>query len=82
MRQIQLGLPGAIGGGTVTVASTATIAGQPVPVIVTQGTTNGSVNSFPPTLYNDGQTGSNVRNGGIGETALPVIFPDTKSKNP
>ena len=79
MRQIQLGLPGAVGGGAVTIASTATIAGQPVPVIATPGTTNGNVGSFPPTLYNDGQTGSNVT-AVLGKAAPPVILPDTKSK--
>lgn len=82
MRQIQLGLPGAIGGGTVTVARTATIARHTVPVTVTPGTTNGNVSPFPPALYNNRLTGSNgnVGNDNINETALPVILPDTKNK--
>jgi len=61
MRQIQLGLPGAVGGGTVTGPNTPINVGNPLPGVVPPITTPGAVYQPPipgsHTITDNGQTG-------------------------
>lgn len=83
MRQIQLGLPGAVGGGTVTVppaptGSTQTGTGGGMP----PGQTGGSGNQSPsPTTSGGGDTGETGGQGGTsgGGTTPPVTLQTIKS---
>ena len=82
MRQIQLGLPGAVGGGTVTVpavpaAGTQTGAG----VVIPPEAISGNGNLFPPTTPSDGGiVGGTGEPGGIVGITPPATLLDTKSK--
>lgn len=75
MRMIQLGLPGTVGGGTVTGTPTPSTSGQPVPVVVTTGGTEGNGNPYiPPNSKNE--TNESGENGNIPN----VKQPETKNK--
>jgi hypothetical protein len=72
MRQIQLGLPGAVGGGTVTVSNTST----PVAVVI-PGATNDNNPSVLPTVSDTAKT-----NGAAGGGSIPpLILLDTQRKS-
>ncbi len=73
MRQVQLGLPGAVGGGTVTVSKHSIIYEKPVPVVDTPRVKNGKSNVYVPTISTNE----------IGESlGIPpvTVIPITKSK--
>lgn len=78
MRQVQLGLPGAAGGGIVTSTGTGTStnSGQPIPATVPNGTPNGSGNPLPQVVTPKDE----VKEDGQSGIIPPVIPQNTKRK--
>ncbi len=86
MRKIQLGLPGAVGGGTVTVPDdpspsddTETEAETEAAVVIPPGATD-SGNSFPPVAPIDGGIIGGAGEGETGWIAPPDNLPTTKNR--
>jgi hypothetical protein len=76
MRQVQLGLPGAVGGGNVIVSKTPTYAGQPVITTPPPEAKNGNGTSYKPASPKNNETDEDP----ITAIIPPVIIPDIRNK--
>jgi hypothetical protein len=73
MRQVQLGLPGAVGGGTVTVLKPSTIYETPVSVVDTPRVKNGKNSVYLPAIS------TNATEESLGMPPV-IVIPSNKSK--
>ena len=81
MRKIQLGLPGAVGGGTVT-ASPVCVGGAPIGtgVVMPPGATGGNEKPFPQATSIDGRIVGGAGDGKTGWNTPPATSPTIKNK--